>query len=135
MRHQLPTATTVHIHPQMPCVLHGVGIPPHPHDIAIGPCHDGSISEDTDVVLFDLKQVERELPLCHILEERCLRARGAIRFYMCAMLVDDLIQRVDVGCDEGINTTLLNCRNSVFCGLRHGSPLCAVVTHFLASRP
>jgi hypothetical protein len=132
MRHQLPTSTTVHIDPQVPRVLHGVWIPPDPHDIMVGSSHDGGISEDADLVLFDLKQVELELPFCHILEECRLRARSTVRFYMCAVLVDNLLQRVDVGGDQGINATLLDCRYGVCCGLRHGPPLVAVLGRFLA---
>ena len=73
-------------------MLHGVWLPSHPNDITIDPRHDGSVSKDADVVLFDLKQVEREGPLRHIREECGLRPSGAIRFYMGAMVVDDLMR-------------------------------------------
>ena len=103
MRHQLPTAATVHIDPQVVRVLHRVGNPSDPHNIAIGPSHDSRISKDADVVLFDLKQIKRKRPLHYIREECRLRARGTVRFYMSALLIDNLIQGVDVGCDQGIN--------------------------------
>src|SRR6266487_5100843 len=105
MRHQLPTAATVHIDPQVVRVLGRVGSPSDPHNIAIGPSHDSRISKDAAVVLFDLKQVERKYPLRYIREECRLRARSAVRFYMRALLIDNLIQRVDVGCEQGINAT------------------------------
>src|SRR5215475_15848673 len=132
MCHKLPTAATVHIDPQVPRVLHKVGIPSYSYNIAIGPLDDSRLSEDADVVLFDLKQVERKLSLRHILKECRLRTRGAVRFYMRALLIDDLIQRGDVGGEQGINATLLNCCHSVFCGLRHGAPLCAAIDRLLA---
>ena len=123
MRHELPTSTTIHIDPQVPRVLHRVALPPYPHDIAIGPSYDSGVSEDADVVLFNLKKVERELPLRHILEELRLCAPDAIRFDVCAMLIHYLIQHLDIGGDQGINATPLNCRNSVFGGLRPSSLL------------
>src|SRR5262245_13104830 len=83
------------------------------HNIAIGPNDDSHLSEDADMVLFDLKQVERKLSLRHLLKECRLRARGAVRFYMRALLIDDLIQRGDVCGEQGINTTLLNCCHGV----------------------
>jgi hypothetical protein len=131
MRYQLPTAATVHIDPQVPCVLYRVGIASYPHNITIRPSYDGSVSEDADVVLFDLKQVERKFPLRHILKECRFRSRGTVRFYMGAVLIDYLIQYVDIGDDEGINATLLNCRHSVFCRLRHDFPLFAAIRRFL----
>src|SRR5215471_18176912 len=99
MRYQLPTAATVHIDTQVSCVLHRVGIASYPNNITIRPSHDGSVSDDADVVLFDLKQVERKLPLRHIRQECCLRARDPVRFYVRAVLVDYLIEGVDVRCD------------------------------------
>src|SRR5256885_16892804 len=132
MRYQLPTAATVHIDPQVPRMLHRVGIASYPHNFAIRSSHDGSISEDADVVLFNLKQVEGKLPLRHLCKECRLRTRGAVRFYVRAMLVDNLIEGVDVRGDQGINTTLLNCRHSVCCRLRHDAPLFAVISRSLA---
>src|SRR5262247_731814 len=131
MCHQLPTAVTVPIAPQVLRVLHRVRIPSYAYNIAIGPSYDSRLSEDADVVLFDLKQVERKLSLRHILQECRLRARGAVRFYMRALRIDNLIQRVDVGCEQGINATLLNCCHGVFCGLRHGTPLCTAIDRLL----
>ena len=110
MRYQLPTATTVHIDPQVPRVLHRVGIASYPHNIAIRPSHDGSVSEDADMVLFDLKQVERKLPLCHIRKACRFRARSAVRFYVCAVLIDNGIQHGDIGSEEGINRPSANKR-------------------------
>src|SRR5919198_1559715 len=100
MRYQLPTATTVHIDPQVPCVLHRVGITSYPHNITIRPSYDGGVSEDADVALFNLKQVERKLPLRHIRKECRLRARGAIRFDMGAVLIDNGIQHGDIGGEQ-----------------------------------
>jgi hypothetical protein len=54
VRHQLPTAATVHIDPQVVRVLHRVGSLSDPHNIAIGPRHDSRLSKDVDMVLFDL---------------------------------------------------------------------------------
>src|SRR5713101_2099601 len=48
------------------------------------------------------------------------------------MLVNNLIEDADVGCEQGINATLLHCRHSVFCRLRHGSPLFAAIARLLA---
>src|SRR5262249_9165032 len=102
------------------------------HNIAIGPSYDSRLSEDAYVVLFDLKQIERKLALRYLLEEGRLRARGAVRFYMGALLIDNLIHRVDVGGEQGINATLLHCCHGVFCRLRHGAPLCAAIDRLLA---
>src|SRR4030095_11086986 len=132
MRYQLPAAATVHIDPQVPGVLDTGGIASYQHHITIRPSHDGSVSEDADMVLFDLKQIERKFPLRHIRQECRLRMRGAIGFYVCAMLVDHLIEGVDVRCDQGINAALLNYCHSVFCRLRHDSPLFAARASFLA---
>src|SRR5215471_8905240 len=107
MRYQLPTSATIYIDPQVSCVLHRVGIASYPHNITIRPSHDGSVFEDANVILFDLKQVERKLPLRHIRQECRLRARSAVRFDMGAVLIDYLIQHVDIGGDEGINAPLL----------------------------
>ena len=63
MRHKLPIAVTVHIHPQVAGMLDGVWIPTHPYDIAVGSRHDGRIAKDAYRVLFDLKKIKRELPL------------------------------------------------------------------------
>jgi hypothetical protein len=57
MRYQLPTAVTVHIDPQVPRMLHRAGIASYPHGITIRPSHDGSVSEDADMILFDLKSL------------------------------------------------------------------------------
>jgi hypothetical protein len=51
---------------------------------------------------------------------------------MRALLIDDLIQRGDVSGEQGINTTLLHGCHGVFCGLRHGAPLCAALDRLLA---
>src|SRR5688500_12243064 len=93
----------------------GGWLPPHPNDIAIGPRHNGGLSEGADVVLVDLKKVEGDLPRRHMLEEYGLRASGAVRCYVYARLVNHLIQHVDVECDQRTNTTLFNCGNGVFC--------------------
>jgi hypothetical protein len=44
----------------MPRVLQRVLLAPHPHDITICPGDDSGIADDTDMVLFDLKQVKRK---------------------------------------------------------------------------
>jgi hypothetical protein len=67
MRHEFPTVATVHIHPQMPGMLDRLCLPAHSHNITIGPSHNSHISEETDMILFNLKQVKRELPLGHVL--------------------------------------------------------------------
>src|SRR5215475_4372854 len=44
----------------MPRVLQRVLLAPYPHDITICPGDDSGIADDTDMVLFDLKQVKRK---------------------------------------------------------------------------
>src|SRR5262249_1047286 len=70
--------------------------------------------------------------LRHILQECRLRARGAVRFYMRALRIDNLVQRGDVGGEQGIKATLLNRCHGVCCGLRHGAPLGAAIDRLLA---
>src|SRR5262245_45908874 len=108
MRHQLPTSATVHIDPQVPRVLHRLRIAPYPRNFSIGPSHGSSASGYADIVLFTLEQLERRFALRHIRKECRLRARSAVRFYVCAMLVDNLIEHVDIRGDQGIKATLLN---------------------------
>jgi hypothetical protein len=78
MRHQLPSPATVHVDPQVSGVLHGVWPSSRPNDVTIGPGHHSTVSEDPDLVLFYLEQVEGELSLCDTFQELGLRAESTV---------------------------------------------------------
>src|SRR5882724_2087249 len=86
-----------------------VPAPRGPNISAIGPRHNGGLSEGADVVLVDLKKVEGALPRRHMLEEYGLCASGAVRCHVYARLVNNLIPHVAIECDQHINTTRFNC--------------------------
>jgi hypothetical protein len=52
-----------------------------------------------------------------------------------ARLVNNLIPHVDVECDQRTNTTLFNCGNGVFYGIRHSRPLVTAIGHFPTGCP